>query len=285
MRKIMIVTDSTADLSTDMLKALSITSIPLYVRFDDELYKDGLDIDTPKLYQKVLEKNILPKTAAPSPGDFINLFGALIAQDYDILYIGIGSSISATIQSATIAKLEFPDERIKIIDSKNLSSGIALLVLKAKDFRDQGLTLDEIYHHVLALVPYVRSQFAIQTLDYLYKGGRATGLQALMGSMLRIKPIIKVTDGKLDVYKKAMGKMSRALEIMLEDCFSLGKHLDLDYIMITHSLADKHAKFMIDKVREVLNPKQIIESHAGCVISSHCGEGTIGILYIEKARS
>ena len=282
MRNVMIVTDSTADLSRELLDKLNILSIPLYVRFNDELYKDGIDIDTPKLYQNVLETNTLPKTAAPSPGDFMDVFSPLIEKDYDILYIGIGSSISGTIQSATVAKLEFPDERIRIIDSKNLSSGIALLVLKAKDLRDQGLALDEIYTRVLALVPRVRSQFAIQTLDYLYKGGRATGLQALMGSMLRIKPIIKVVDGKLGVYKKAMGKMSRALDMMLEDCFNLGDRLDLDYIMITHSLADKHARFMIEKVREVLNPKQIIESHAGCVISSHCGEGTIGILYIEK---
>ena len=128
----------------------------------------------------------------------------------------------------------------------------------------------------------MRSQFAIQTLEYLYKGGRATGLQALMGSMLKIKPIIKVTDGKLGVDKKAFGKMSRALDMMLEDYFNLGEKVDLDYVMITHSLADKHAIYMMEQVKQRLNPKQLIESHAGCVISSHCGEGTIGILYIER---
>ncbi len=182
----------------------------------------------------------------------------------------------------SVAASEFPENRIYIVDSKNLSSGIALLVLKAKDLRDLSLSAPEIFDKINDLVPKVRSQFAIQTLEYLYKGGRATGLQALMGSMLRIKPIIKVTDGKLGVYKKAFGKMSRALDIMLEDYVSLGDQVDLDYVMITHSLADKHATYMIDYVNNHLKPKTLIESHAGCVISSNCGEGTIGILYIER---
>lgn len=279
---VVIMTDSTADLSHQLLKEFQIVSIPLYVRFGDEIYKDGIDIDTPKLYKKVEETKNLPKTAAPSPGDFFEVFKSLIEQNKDIIYIGIGSSVSATIQSAKVAALEFPENRIFIIDSKNLSSGIALLVLKAKDLRDQGYDASKIYEQISKLVPQVRSQFAIQTLDYLYKGGRATGLQALMGSMLRIKPIIKVSDGKLGVYKKAIGKMSRALDMMLDDYFQLNQHVDLDYVMVTHSLADKHASYMIDQVNERLKPIHLIESHAGCVISSHCGEGTIGILYIER---
>ena len=279
---VIIMTDSTADLSQALLKEYGIKSIPLYVRFGDEIYRDGLDINTPELYLKVEEKGVLPQTAAPSPGDFINAFKPLIDDGKDIVYIGIGSTISATIQSARVAALEFPENRIYIIDSKNLSSGIALLVLKAKDLRDQGLSAKDIFDAINPLVPKVRSQFAIQTLEYLYKGGRATGLQALMSSMLHIKPIIKVTDGKLGVDKKAMGKMSRALDMMLDDYFNLGDNLDLDYVMITHSLADKHATYMMNLVKERLNPKQLIESHAGCVISSHCGAGTIGILYIER---
>ena len=279
---VVIMTDSTADLSKELLEIYDIHSIPLYVRFGDEIYKDGIDITTPELYQKVSETNILPQTAAPSPGDFYQAFKPLIDAGKDIVYIGIGSTISGTIQSARVAALEFPENRIFIIDSKNLSSGIALLVLKAKDLRDKGRSARVIYEKITDIVPKVRSQFAIQTLEYLYKGGRATGLQALMGSMLRIKPIIKVLDGKLGVDKKAFGKMSRALDMMLEEYLSLGDKIDLDYVMITHSLADKHAIYMMDIVKNKLNPKHLIESHAGCVISSHCGEGTIGILYIER---
>ena len=279
---VVIMTDSTADLSLELLKKYQIISVPLYVHFGEKYFKDGLEITTPELYARVEQEKVLPQTAAPSPGDFIDVFRPLVSDGKDIVYIGIGSNLSATLQSARVAASEFPENRIYIVDSKNLSSGIALLVLKAKDLRNQGLSAPEIFEKINALVPKVRSQFAIQTLEYLYKGGRATGLQALMGSLLRIKPIIKVTDGKLGVYKKAFGKMSRALDIMLEDYVSLGDQVDLDYVMITHSLADKHATYMIDYVNTHLKPKQLIESHAGCVISSHCGEGTIGILYIER---
>ena len=281
-RKVKILTDSTCDLSFDDIKKLDMDAIPLYVQFGDETFLDGINIDPKSLYDKVEDLQMMPKTAAPSPGDFIKFFQTYIDQDYDIVYMGIGSTLSATYQSATVAKMEFDDDRIFLIDSKNLSSGIALLALKANDLKKQDLSAKDIKAHIDLLVPKVRSQFAIQTLDYLHKGGRASGTQALLGSMLRIKPIIKVTDGKLDVYKKAFGKMSRALDIMLDDYFKEGDQIDQDYVFITHSMADKHAVYMKEKVNETLKPKSLFEGHAGCVISSHCGAGTIGILYLLK---
>ncbi len=284
MRNVLIVTDSTADLSKDLLEKYHIKSIPLYVLFKDQAYRDGIDIDTEGLYKKVDDVGELPKTQAVSPGDFISFFKGYIEKDYDIVYIGIGSKISGTFQSALIAQQEFGDDRVFLIDSKNLSSGIALIVLKAKDLRDQGFSAKEIYEKLLNIVPLVRSQFAIKTLDYLHKGGRASGTAKLIGGILGIKPIIQVRDGKLDVYKKPAGKMSRALDIMLDDFFKENDkdNLDLEYVMITHSLAHKQAQYMIDKVNERVEVKTLIESTAGCVISAHCGAGTIGILYIVK---
>ena len=285
MRNVLIVTDSTADLDKSLLDKHFIKSIPLYVLFNEEAYKDGIDIDTETLYKKVDETGVLPKTQAVSPGDFITFFKPYIEKDYDIIYIGIGSKISGTFQSALIAQSEFGSDRIYLIDSKNLSSGIALLVLKAKDLRDHGSSAKEIHEKVSALVPLVRSQFAIKTLDYLHKGGRASGTAKLIGGILGIKPIIQVRDGKLDVYKKPAGKMSRALDIMLNDFFDEfdRDNLDLDYVMITHSFAHKQAVYMKDKVKSKMKVKHLIESSAGCVISAHCGAGTIGILYIVKS--
>lgn len=283
MRKIKIITDSTADLSLDIVNKYSIEVLPLKVNFGDKSYLDGVDINTEKLYELVEEKGELPKTSAISPGEFINAFDKWIKKDYDIIYIGIGSDISGTYQSAMVAKMEFPDDRIHLIDSKNLSSGIALLVLKANKFKEMGLSSKEVYEKTNQLVPLVRSQFAIQVLDYLHKGGRASGTQALVGKFLRMRPIIKVNEGKLDVYKKPMGTMKKAVNIMLEDYFNEKDNLDLEYVMITHSLADKQAKYMEQEVRNKLNPKNLIISNAGCVISSHCGKGTIGILYIVKS--
>ena len=284
MNRVKILTDSTSDLSKQMLLDYNIDSIPLYVRFDNEIYKDGVDLSTDELYQKVSEKKTLPKTSAVSPGDFITFFEKYLNKGYDIVYIGIGSKLSATIRSAHLAKDEINlPHRIHIIDSMNLSSGIALLVLKAKDLRDQGLSAKVIKEKIEALVPYVRSQFAISTLDYLHKGGRASGLAKLVGTMLSIKPIIKVVNGSLDIYKKPIGKMSRALDIMLEDLNKERENIDLDYVFVTHTLANRQAVYMLDYVKRRFNIKHLIEGSAGCVISSHCGAGTIGILYIVKS--
>jgi len=282
MNKVAIITDSTCDLSKEIIESRNIKVLPLYVRFGEDIYRDGIDITTDRLYELVEQKNEIPKTSAVSPGDFIEAFEPLIKDGYDIIYTGIGSSLSGTFQSAHIASLEFPENRIFLVDSKNLSTGIGLLVLKACDLRDQGLSASDIKDRLLEIVPKVRSQFAVKTLDYLHKGGRASGTAKLLGTMLRIKPIIQVRDGKMDVYTKTMGKMSRALDVMLTDYINLGEQIDLDYVMITHSQAGKHVDYMSEIVNQKLKPNKLFVTEAGCVISSHCGPGTIGILYIVK---
>lgn len=283
MNKVVIIADSTCDLTKEITNKRDIKIIPLYVNFGENSYKDGIDITTEELYQKVDELGYLPKSSAISPGDFMMTFETYLSQGYDIVLITLGSTISGTYQAALVAKDTFEDNRIYIVDSKNLSSGGGLLVLKACDYRDQGLSAKEICEKVEILVPLVRSQFAIQTMDYLYKGGRCSALSMLLGGVLSIKPIIQVNDGKLNVYKKSVGKMTRALDIMLEDYFMLYDKIDLSYVMITHSMAEKSAGYMKDKIIENNKmPKQLLETQAGCVISTHCGKGTIGILYILK---
>lgn len=282
MRPVKIITDSTADLSKELLDKFDIVSLPLGVIFGDVHYEDGVNITTDELYKLVEEKNELPKTSAISPSTFIDEFKKWIDLGYDIVYTGIGSKISGTLQSAHIASLEFDNDRIFLVDSLNLSSGIALLLLKAKDLREQGKSAFEIQQALIDIVPRVRSQFAIQVLDYLHKGGRASGTAALVGKFLRIRPIIRVNDGLLEVYKKPMGTMTKAVNIMLTDYLNHGDNVDLEYVMITHTMAPKQEVQMTDFVNENLKPDNLIISNAGCVISSHCGAGTIGILYIVK---
>ena len=283
MNKVIIMTDSTCDLSKDLIESRHIHVVPLYVNFGDLSYRDGIDLTTPELYDKVDELGYLPKSSAVSPGEFVNQFTPFIEQGYDIVCITIGSKLSGTYQSALIAKDMVDSERIHIVDSNNLSSGVGLVVLKGCDLRDQGIDALSIKRALDDITPRVRSQFAIQTMDYLYKGGRCSALSAFLGGVLAIKPIIQVNNGKLDVYKKAIGKMTRALDVMLEDYQSLYDQIDFDYVMMTHSLADKSAAYMLEKLQTMGMPKQLIETQAGCVISTHCGKGTIGILYILKA--
>lgn len=283
MNKVVIMADSTSDLTQSLIQSRDIKIIPLYVNFGEQSYKDGTDITTEELYKKVDELGYLPKSSAISPGDFMMAFEPYIEQGYDIVLLTIGSKLSGTYQAALVAKDTVEANRVHIIDTNNLSSGGGLLVLKACDLRDQGLSASDIKQAVDQITPRVRSQFAIQTMDYLYKGGRCSALSMFLGSVLAIKPIIQVNDGKLDVYKKSVGKMTRALDIMLEDYFNLFDQVDKDYVMITHSLADKSAEYMKNKIMEKgLVPNQLLETQAGCVISTHCGKGTIGILYILK---
>lgn len=282
MKKIIISTDSTADLSPELLEAYNIKTIPLYVRFGDDVYLDGVNITTEKLYELVDELGYLPKTQAVSPGNFETFFKGFIDEGYQVVHISIGAKISATYQAAKLAVDMLETNDVFVVDSQNLSSGIALLALKASDMRKEGLEAKEIFERIQALTPKVRSQFAIKTLDYLHKGGRASGVSAFVGGILQVKPIIKVQDGKLDVYKKSMGKMSKALDIMIEDLLNLGENVDMDYIFITHSMAKNSYDYIKEQLEGKIAPKNLLEGKAGCVISSHCGAGTVGILYIEK---
>ena len=282
MNKIVLVADSTCDLSKELILERDIRIMPLYVTFDDKTYRDGVDITTKELYEKVEETGKLPKTSAISPGDFITFFEPLIESGHDIVFISIGSKLSGTFNSANIAKSNFDEGRVTVIDSMNLSTGIGLLVLKASDLIKSGLTPSEVKTEIEKIIPKVRSQFAIPTLDYLYKVGRCSTLSMLVGGVLQVKPIIQVNNGIMDVYKKAMGKMTRALDIMLDDYEANKDQIDPEYVMITHSMADKSASYMIEEAKKRFNPNHLLETQAGCVISSHCGKGTIGILYILK---
>lgn len=282
MNKIAIVTDSTSDLTLEYIENNNIIVLPLYVNFEDESYKDGKEITVPELYKKVEDSKIMPKTSAAPVGEFMELFDKLLSEGYDILYTGISSKLSSTFQNARIAAGDELDKRIFIIDSANLSTGIGLLILKMVKYRSEGLSAKEIALKIEKHVPLVRSQFAIEKMEYLYKGGRCSTLTALVGTILSIKPIIVVRDGKMTVGRKPMGKMKRALDAMLEMIDKDKENIDLDCIMLTHSQAYKSAEYLKAELEKRFNKEIIMQTDAGCVISSHCGAGTIGILYLLK---
>jgi len=280
MNKIKLVTDSTCDLSSALLERYDIEVIPLYVNFGDQSFKDGVDLFVPKMYDLVEELNQLPKTAAPAPGIFAAVFKKYLDQGYQVIYMGIGSKFSASFNSAYNAKLLLETDDLYLIDSQNLSSGTGLLLLKAGEMIKSGLDTLSIVAEIEKLVPKVRSQFVINTLEYLYKGGRLNALSALFGGLLRIKPIIKVRDGVMAVGKKGRGKITNAIDLMINEMLADKERLDPDFMMITHSMADKEAQYIRERILEEVNVKEIYETNAGCVISSHCGKKTIGVLYI-----
>jgi len=282
MKKVKIISDSTCDLSKELIEKHNIEIIPLYVNFGEESYFDGVNLSVEEMYELVNIKKTLPKTAAPSPGVMLEIFKKYLDQDFEVVYLGIGSKFSATFSAANVAKQMLETEDLYLIDSQNLSSGTGLLILKAIKFMQMGMSGKEIKAEIEKLIPKVRSQFVIDTLEYLYKGGRLNALSALVGGMLRIKPIIKVRDGIMVVGKKGRGTIKNGINLMLDEVFQESNQIDLEFMMITHSLANESSDYIKARINEGLKIENLYETPAGCVISSHCGKGTIGVLYILK---
>lgn len=283
MAQIKVFTDSTCDLSPEIIAQHEIGVVPVYVTFDDQTYRDGVDMTVADLYKKVEECGKLPKTAAPSPGDFIKAFRPYIDAGQDIIYVGLSTELSSTCHNAILAAEEFPEGRIVVVDSLNLSTGIGLSVLKAVDYAQEGLSVKEVAERVMVHIPKVETEFVIDTLDYLYKGGRCSAMQNLIGSMLKLRPLIKVVNGKMIVGDKSRGKKERALELLLERALRFKDTMDLSRVFVTYSLgAEEDAQFVKGELEKLTEAKEVIVTQAGCVISSHCGPGTVGILFITQ---
>ena len=283
-----ILTDSTCDLSEELINQRDISIIPLKVCFKEEIYRDRIDITTAELYKKCAEKGFLPTSAASTINEFVDMFTELTKDGSEVVYTGIGGQLSSTFQNAVIARNELDDEvasRIHLIDSENLSTGIGLLVLKMCDFRDQGLSGAQIVEEASKIVGCVRSQFAVKELDFLHKGGRCSGTIKFFGTLLRIRLILRIFKGKIVVSEKLMTRrFEKALAFQINDIVSNLDNVDTDYLFVTHSEGDEEANYVLEHLpEEVKNRfKNIYVTRAGCVISTHCGKGTLGILYIKK---
>jgi len=181
-----------------------------------------------------------------------------------------------------MAQQEIDAKRIFVIDTNNLSSGIGILVCKAAKMRDQGFSIQKIYKEIRALVPKVQSYFALRTIDNLRKSGRANHLMNVYTRLFFIKPLIKIEQGELILYKKSFGTMRRAIREMLRELFENMIYIDTDFIMVTHSLANKEVLYMIGLIKKRMPNAHIVENKAGCVISTHCGPGAVGLTYIKS---
>ncbi len=276
---ITIVTDSTADLSPELIERFGIVVVPLQVNHSGKSYLDGITIHTPELFQIVEESGVLPTTSAPSVGAFAEVF----SQSGDIIYIGISTELSSTVHDATIAAEETAPGRVQVIDSLNLSTGIGLLALKAAELRDAGLTAAQITDDVRRAVARVRTSFVIETMDYLYKGGRCSSLQHLVGSLFKIRPVIEVKpDGKMGVKDKLRGTRRKALDALLEDLEKQRQQIEMHRIFVTHTGCDADAAYLVQAIHLGYPFDEVCVTTAGSVVASHCGPDTIGILYFIK---
>ena len=282
MSKIKVVVDSTVDLSEELYKKYDLDVLPLNVIFDEKVYEDGVSITRDQLYAEVAKTKKLPSTAAPGPQAFEQTFRKWVDQGYDVIYVGIGSTLSTAFQSANIAASMIDGGHVYLVDSKNLSSASGLLAMKAAKLAKEGKEPKEICAILEKDVPNVVAQFSVETLNYLHKGGRCSGTAKVLGHLLHIRPHILVKDGKLIVYKKPRGTMKVAIDGQIEELKKALPNVQMDNIMITDSGAtDEIRNYFVKEVSKLVDPKVIRTTPAGCVIASHCGPGTIGLLFIK----
>ncbi|MNB78403.1 Fatty acid-binding protein [compost metagenome] len=275
-----IFSDSTSDLPQGWKNTYDIGIVPLYVVFQDGTYKDGVDITPEEVYRRVAANGALPKTAAPSPADFIAAFEPVVSGGGDVVYISLSSALSSTYQNALLAAGEFPEGRVRVVDSETLCGGIALLVMKAARAAAKGHSSAEIASMLEQCRSRVETEFVVDTLDYLYMGGRCSGMQNFIGSLLKIRPVLRLIDGAIVPVSKVRGKKEKAVEQMLQNALDNVDEIDQELLIIAHTLAEEDAAFLEQALRKQTKVKEIAVINAGCVIGSHCGPATVGLMYM-----
>ena len=276
---IRITSDSTCDLG-HLVEERGIVLLPLMVNLGEQAFRDGVDITPQDIFDFVAENNILPKTAAPSIGDYEEFFAPFVNAGDEVIHFNISAKSSGSHNMAKQAAESFGG-KVRVIDSMALSSGQGLLVLTAADMRDEGKSADEIEEAVNAIRERVNTSFIPDRLDYLYKGGRCSKMEMFGANILKIHPLIYMDDGKLVPGKKYRGKMSFIVKQYIEDLKQLYPNYDKARCFVTHSSADADlVQVAIDKVKEVFEFDEVIETVAGSIVTSHCGKGTLGVLFI-----
>ena len=278
---IKITSDSTCDLSEELLKKHDIALIPLTVIKDDKAYTDGITITTDEIFAHVAAGGNLCSTTAGSMGDYLEEFKKY-ADSYDaIVHISLSSELSSSYQNACLAAEEFSN--VAVIDSRNLSTGQGLVVLKACELANSVSSLEEIKKKLNEFTPKVEASFLVDRLDYLVKGGRCSSVAALGANLLNLKPCIEVKNGKMSVVKKYRGNYSKCLGAYVKDRLSNREDLDRTNLFVTRTpVSDECLQAVEAAVNECADFENIYWTMAGCTISCHCGPGTLGVLFVRK---
>lgn len=279
-----IIADSTCDLSQDLLTKYDISILPLHVLLGEEEYLDGRTITPDQIYSWSDAHKTTPKTSAPSLVEAMELMKPYVEEKREIVCFSISDEMSTSGNVMRLAAEELDAAQlVTVINSANLSTGIGLLVIEAAIMAGNGATGKEIAEKMEELKPLVRASFVVDTLTYLHRGGRCSGVAALAGSALKLHPKIVVENGKMAPQKKYRGKIDRVILDYVHDLEQNLKSAKKERVFITHSGCDA---VVVEAVRSYLEGLQvfdeILETRAGGVISSHCGPGTLGVLFIAQ---
>lgn len=283
MSKIRIIADSTCDLSKELISRYGVTIIPLCVIMGEKSYYDGVEISPDEIYAWADENKTTPKTAALSFDKTLEILRPFMDAKEDIIFFGISSHMSTTCNITRLIAEQEEYDRLFVIDSENLSTGIGLQVIKACEMAEAGKTAEEIVSEIENCRNRVRASFVVDTLTYLARGGRCTAVTALLAGAFKLHPMIVVKDGEMGVSKKFRGKLQIALSAYVNELKPRLLNAEPERVFITHSGCSEE---LINDVRSMLDElhyfKEIHVTRAGGVISSHCGPGTLGVLFYEK---
>lgn len=279
--KIKITSDSTCDLNKNYLMRKSVDIAPLYIVKDGKSYKDSIEITQNDIFEHIDNGGEMVSTSAINVQEYIDFFNRF-KNDYDaIIHINIGSHFSCCYQNANIASKEF--NNVYTVNSMNLSSGQGHLVMKAVDMAEEGYTAEEIVKKLEEIIPKVETSFIIDRLDYLQKGGRCSSILSLSAKILKIKPTIEVVNGELVVGKKYTGAFDKVLKRYVKDRLENRDDIDYSRIFVTHpSCKESTVNMVKNELNKYSEFEEVIETRAGCTVSTHCGPFTLGILFIKK---
>lgn len=283
MARTIISTDSPADVPAEIRERYDIRVIPLHIILDDDCFEDGVNIQPDDLYAFYKKTGRLPKTSAVSVAEYTDFFKELTQDGSSVVHISFSSALSATHQNARLAAEDF--DNVYIVDSKSLSTGIALLAIKAAQLAQDGLDAKTIAHEMEYKREKVVTTFILDKLEFLYKGGRCSGVAMLGANVLGIKPSIVMVDGKLQVGKKYRGKLENCQMQYVRDLLKqYAGRIDTDraFLSRTAGVSDEQMKALQKEIHKTLKFKEYIVSTVGCTITSHCGERTFTFEFMLK---
>ena len=279
--KIKIISDSTCDLSQELLEKYNITLMPLTIVKDGKEFRDGVNITPAEIFAHVAGGGDLCSTAAINMSEYADIFAQYVNDYEGVIHVNISSDFSSCYQNACLAAEEFPN--VRVIDSRNLSTGHGLVVLKAAELAETCQSLDELKKQLDDFTSRVEASFLLSRLDYMVKGGRCSAVVALGANLLGLKPCIEVRNGKMSVVKKYRGNFDKALTAYIKDRLSGRDDLDKGTLFVTRTpVSDECLAAVKNAVAQFNDFENTYWTEAGCTVSCHCGPGCLGVLFVRK---
>ena len=280
-QSVVITSDSTCDLSQELLDRYDIPVIPLTITLGEDTFLDGSNFTPLDMYARYKQDGTLPKTSAPSVQEFLDFFSQFTEKGCEVVHLDISSELSNTYNAACMAAEELG--HVHVVDSRMLSSGVGLLAIEGAECRDRGMGAQEIAEHLRGLTGKVQTSFVLDTLQFMWKGGRCSAVSALGANLLSLKPGLEMKDGKLGVYKKYRGNIKNVYKQYVKERLQ-GRRVRPGHVFITESgeVDDAVLEEICALVRETIPVQEIHHTMAGCTVSTHCGPKTLGILFIEE---